>query len=53
LGIKDEGLVTRDRLRKSVFCQSAKIPKKLLMKMIIVAEGEGRRRASLSSFPYV
>jgi hypothetical protein len=48
-----QGLVigTCDRLRKSEFCQSAKILKKSSIKMIIVAEGWGRRRATLTSFP--
>ena len=40
-----QSLTTRDRLGKSVFCQSAKILKNLLMKMIIAAGGgEGGER---------
>ncbi|MFS0515411.1 hypothetical protein ACEYW6_11915, partial [Nostoc sp. UIC 10607] len=40
-------LATRDRLSKSAFCQSAKILKSQLVKMIIVVRGwEGGERRS-------
>jgi hypothetical protein len=41
------GCSTRDSLRKGAFCQSAKILKKLLMKMIILA-GLWRKEASVA-----